>query len=748
MKTVRLRFAGQVQGVGFRPFVYRCANELNLHGQVHNSGDTVELTLEGNVDSIQQCIDKLLQQHPPLASPELITYDVIEPLNFNQFEILDSTSSDVSIQHVPSDYAVCDDCLAELNNPDNRRCHYPFINCTQCGPRYTLIKQLPYDRKNTTMSAFIQCTQCANEYNDVNNRRYHAEPNACPVCGPQLCFSNDQLDINDNHKALTLCVDALNHGDIIAIKGIGGYHLMCDATNHQAIESLRQRKQRPDKPLAVMFPYTKDHTELLQYVKADDDVIDTLNHHSRPIVLINKKPSSVLAKNIAPGLNEIGCLYPYSPLHHLLLQQFSKPLVATSGNISGEPVLIDNEQASKRLSHIADAFLHHNRDIQRPADDSVLRPIAGRARPIRLGRGLSPTELMLPFQLEKPVLALGGHMKNSVALAWQNRVVISAHIGELDSPHSLAVFQQVIDDLQRLYHIKAEQLIHDAHPQYASTRWANSSDLPGHAVFHHHAHASVVAGEYPQHQHWLVFTWDGVGYGDDTNAWGGEALLGGPGHWRHVGSIKPFHLPGGDKAGREPWRSAAALCWETDNDWPTCSDPDGLAHQAWKKKFNCTLSTAVGRLFDAAAALTGLLHSASFESHGPMLFEALARPGDDGIELAVEQDKHGLWRIDWSALMPVLLDHTLSRSKRASVFHETLAAALVTQAIRIREQHGEFVVGLSGGVFQNKVLTESVLWRLQQHGFDAYLPVRVPVNDAGLGYGQVIEWLYKQNRSV
>jgi len=446
-----------------------------------------------------------------------------------------------------------------------------------------------------------------------------------------------------------------------------------------------------------------------------------------------------LSDNVAPGLKEVGCFLPYSPLHHLILDDFGGPLVATSGNISGEPVLTDNAEADARLGHVAEAFLHHDRPIARPADDPVYRVIAGTARPLRLGRGAAPLELELPFKLAKPLLAVGGHMKNTVALAWGNRVVISPHIGDLDAPRSLTVFEQVIADLQQLYGVTARRVVCDVHPGYASTRFAKKLGLPLVSVLHHHAHAAALAGEYPDVKNWLVFTWDGVGFGEDGTLWGGEALLGQPGQWKRVASFRPFRLPGGEKAGREPWRSAAALCWEAGMEWHDCPEDTKILRQAWEKRLNAPQTSAVGRLFDAASAFTGLNYKSSFEGQGPMLLEASVNGEAEPVALPQAADNNGVLRADWVPLLPVLMDTNRTPSERAAMFHASLAQSLVEQAKTLREKHGAFSIGLSGGVFQNRVLTERALALLAAAGFDTRLGQQLPCNDAGISYGQIIE---------
>ena len=748
--------SGQVQGVGFRPFIYRIAVEHNLTGWVRNRVGSVEIHVQGQSQNLKNFISDIFEKKPSLARPELESDELSDTGEFDTFSILQSDRRGDAHISVPADLFLCDDCLAELNDPSDRRYHYPFINCTQCGPRYTLITGLPYDRPNTTMADFELCSSCLAEYEDPLNRRFHAEPVACSACGPSLTFHQKNTTTNDNEIALKETVDVLRQGGVVAVKGIGGYHLMCDASSTEAVERLRNNKPRPDKPLAVIFPAPIDDpfkiAESSLSLTEDDKAF--LLQPARPILLVAKKNSSALCEqiadeSIAPGLNEVGIMLPYSPLHHLLLNEFAGPLVATSANISGEPVLIQNQQVETRLGHVADAFLHHDRPIQRPADDPVYRTIAGKARPIRTGRGFAPIELKLPFELEKPVLAVGAHMKNTVTLAWKNRAVISPHIGEMDTPRSLNVFESTINDLQKLYDVKAEVIVCDAHPGYTTTRWANKQNIPVHSILHHHAHASAAYYEclpiMKVNEPVLVFTWDGVGYGEDGTLWGGETFLGKPGEWQRVASIRSFNLPGGDKAGREPWRSAAALCWELGLDYKNIPEKDPLIKQAWQQKINAPQTTSVGRLFDAAAALTGVRSEASFEGQGPMELEALCDRTDkkfnDYVDLELEE-KDNLLIADWKSLIPVMLDSTLSVKTRATLFHNSLAHSLLQQAKNIRKKHAVNTVSFSGGVFQNRVLTERAIALLSDDGFEVCLPELIPVNDAGISFGQVMEYGY------
>jgi len=746
---------GRVQGVGYRPFVYVTAHELGLTGSVLNGSGKVFIHAEGAAADLDRLEAALVALAPPLARPCLAASRPARPTGAATFEIRASDDMTEPEIHVPPDLFTCDDCLAELNDPNERRHGYPFINCTQCGPRYTIITAMPYDRPNTSMAGFELCADCRAEYLSPRDRRFHAQPLACPVCGPRLEFvAGDvgaasaairELPIVAEATPIVLpqplqrTISALEAGRIVAVKGVGGYHLVCDAANDDAVRALRERKRRPDKPLAVMFPLRgADGLDTLrEQVVLDEVTAAAVVDPARPIVLARKKEPFRLSPGLAPGLSELGVFLPYSPLHHELLAAFGRPLVATSGNISGEPVITDNAAAQQRLAGVVDDFLHHDRPIVRPADDPVVRPMAGAARTLRLGRGLAPLELDLPRALPRPVLATGGHMKVTVALGWDRRVVISPHIGDLDSPRSNKVFNNIISDIQNLYDINCEVIACDLHPGYASTRWAAEQGLPLLRVQHHAAHASALAGEHPEVEDWLVFTWDGVGYGSDGTLWGGEALAGRPGAWQRQASFRPFRLVGGDRAGREPWRSAAALLWATGRD----ADVEPLARQAWQREINTFETSAVGRLFDAAAALTLGRSRASFEGQGPMELEHVARDGCDYVSLPLAEDGQGLLRSDWSPLVGMLTDPSRDAAERAGMFHESMAQAVLDQAMAVRERTNYSAVGLSGGVFQNRRLTERVTAKLEAAGLVVRLHREVPANDGGLCFGQVIEAL-------
>jgi hydrogenase maturation protein HypF len=735
---------GQVQGVGFRPFVYRLAHALGLAGWVRNRLGEVEILAEGGREPLERFAAALIAEAPPLARPSIASVQMLAPSGLSGFEIQESAATETPRIHVPPDYFACPDCLREVDDPHDRRHGYPFTNCTQCGPRYTLIERLPYDRPNTSMAGFPLCPECRREYTDPLDRRFHAEPIACPACGPRLSFVVRDSVVHGNAESLAAALAALRAGQVVAVKGVGGYHLMCDARAAEAVAALRLRKPRPAKPLAVMFP---DLAAAERCVELRTDERALLSSPVRPIVLARRRDGADLAAQIAPCLNEIGVLLPYAPLHHLLCRAFGAPLVATSGNLSGEPVLTDNTEAQTRLAQVAEAFLHHDRPIVRPADDPVFRSIAGRPRPLRLGRGCAPLELRLPRALAEPVLAVGGHLKLTVCLAWDDRAVISPHIGEMGAPRSQTVFEQVAADLQRLYGVRAARLACDAHPGYTTTRWAQASGLPVTRIWHHYAHAAALAGEIDIENDWLVFTWDGTGYGEDGTLWGGETLHGRPGAWTRVASFRPFRLPGGDKAGREPWRSAAALCWETQLPFDLERTDLELLRQAWTKGVNAPPSSAAGRLFDAAASLTGLLQSGSFEGQGPMYLEAAARGAGRPVELPLARDGSGVWRSDWAPLLAPLRDTAVPVAQRAADFHASLARAIRRQAERLARDHAFTRVGLTGGVFQNALLAELAGAELRAAGFRVELPERLPCNDAGISFGQVMEVLYEGVRN-
>ncbi len=732
---------GRIQGVGFRPFVCTVANELGVSGSVRNQGGQVEIVAHSDADRAALFLRRLMSEHPPIARPELVSAETCESPGKPGFRILPSRGGAQAV--LLPDQSVCETCLAEMADPRARRFRYPFIACTQCGPRYTITRDMPFDRATTAMAGFPLCAACRGEYARPADRRFHAQVMACADCGPSLFYRSDRCTTRDNETALARTVTALREGAIVAVKGIGGYHLLCDASDSIAVHKLRTRKHRPGKPLAVLFPRMgPDGLAILRrYCTPNVEEARSLCAPERPIVMVTRRDNMGLSPDLAPGLMELGALLPYSPLHDLIAGDFGGPLVATSGNVSGEPVLTEQADAERRIGSIADAFLHHDRPILHPADDGVVRVIAGRARSLRLGRGSAPLQLALPCPLDHPMLALGGQMKATLALGFGNRAVISPHLGDLDSPRGLDRLEATAETLQRLHGVRVDTLICDAHGGYTGTRWALAQpQMRVLSVPHHHAHAAAVAGEFPHETRWLCFTWDGVGLGEDGTLWGGEALLGRPGAWSRVATFRPFAPPGGEKAAREPWRSAVALAWELGLDWQPAGTDVALARAAWRHQLNCPPTSSVGRLFDAAAAFLRLVEHASYEGEGPMVVEAIAATErDNATVLPLRFRADGMLQADWAPLVPLLLDAAHAPARRAAAFHASMARTLLDQAVALRQMHGPFAVGLAGGVFQNRLLSEQALHALEGAGFRAYLPMTVPCNDAGLSFGQLIE---------
>ncbi|MCG7198828.1 carbamoyltransferase HypF [Marinobacter pelagius] len=742
-----IRVHGLVQGVGFRPFVYRQATGLGLTGWVGNASEGVVIEAEGHPEALRKLVSALEFCAPVNARVDAVR---VEPVPrypvFRAFSIRQSQAQGGATTRLPADLAPCTQCTEELHDPANRRYRYPFINCTDCGPRYSLIEALPYDRARTAMRRFQMCARCRAEYLDPASRRFHAEPNACPDCGPHIEFwQRDGAVLAQGEPALAEVANRLREGQIIALKGLGGFQLLADARNTRAIRLLRERKGRPDKPLAIMFGSVESLRQACPVSEAEREL---LTGPERPIVLVHA-PDHGLAANVAPGRAELGVMLPCTPLHDLLLGDLGFPVVATSGNLSGEPIAIDDREALVRLGTIADGFLVHNRPILRPLDDSVARVVAGHAQILRRARGYSPN-LALPRRLPAGWGASGGHLKTTVALSTEAGVVVSQHLGDMDNALSRKGFGHAVDNLQTLFATRPRRWAHDAHPDYFTTQEAKARAGESFAVQHHVAHVSAVMAEHGIEGAVLGIAWDGSGLGDDRTLWGGEFLRLDAEGYERVAHLRPFRLPGGEAAMREPRRSAFGLLYELVGEqmteWETLAAVGcftraerKLLLQALRTELNAPKTSSIGRLFDAVAALTGVCLKASYEGQAAGELEAIrdSRAEVPAYEFAVSSPAAAGPRvIDWApAIYQLLADIQDGKpvSRLSSAFHQGLANVIVSVA----RQTGLSRVVLGGGCFQNACLLESSVDALERAGFQVFWPRRIPPNDGGLALGQM-----------
>ena len=750
-----LRVRGTVQGVGFRPFVLRLATELGVRGWVCNDAGGVLLRVVGTALQIESLTAQMIGRAPPaarVAGVEWLDMPPAGPPPNSRFRIIETRAAGGEIDTgAPVDLAACDECRRELLDTGDRRHGYPFINCTQCGPRYTLIERLPYDRAQTTMAEFTMCPACQREYGDPNNRRFHAEPNACPVCGPHLRLTDAVgRTLADGPAALEQAAVALLGGGIVAVKGVGGFHLMTDATDETAVAELRRRKHREEKPFAVMF---RDLVMLRRWAEVSAHAAALLESPQCPIVLVAKRPPAALAEGIAPNNPWLGALLPSSPLHLLLLARVDRPLVATSANLSDEPLCTDDEEARQRLTGIADLFLGHNRGIARPVDDSLVR-FTARGVPIMLrrARGHAPAPLELPAALPQPVVCVGAQMKNTVAVASDRRLVLSPHIGDLGGAATHHVFTRTIDTLTSLLATTAAVVVCDKHPDYDSSRFAAHCGLPRIAVQHHLAHVLAVLLE---HSHpadgVLGVAWDGTGYGEDGTVWGGEFILLEGGRASRFACLRPFRLPGGEAAVRDARRVTVALTDGIDGHDPGAvatrfgfSSRDASTLQAMLHQgLNSPVCTSVGRLFDGLGALLGLGTRNAFEGQLPLAVEtaALGAPLEgDTLPFHVGPASNGAtWEIDWRDAIAPLLDKPPCHAGRcAAAFHRGLVAAMLDVCRRA----GVKTVVLSGGCFQNALLRDFAETRLAEAGFSVLAPRDLPPNDGAIAAGQALAALW------
>lgn len=763
----RIHVTGVVQGVGFRPFVYGLANRLGLRGWVCNTSAGVEIHAEGESSKVQAFIESLSAEAPPLARVEQVSAWEEAPGNFSGFDIRESEKSEGRFQPVSPDVALCADCERELFDPENRRYLYPFINCTNCGPRFTIIKDLPYDRPATTMADFEMCDACRAEYEDPANRRFHAQPVACPDCGPfiQLRYSaEDDATLSNIDLRLPAILNArrlLREGKIIAVKGLGGFHLACDARNKKAVAELRNRKGRAGKPFAVMMA---DLATVQGYCEVNPMERSLLTGREKPVVLLKKKTGAEIPDEIAPGMDSLGVMLPYTPLHHMLIDQTDPALekepvppvlVMTSGNFSEEPIATDNEEALDRLAPLADAYLIHNRDIHVRCDDSVVRVdhdgTQDERNPsftfLRRSRGYAPYPVHLPFDA-KPTLAVGGELKNTFCLARERYAFLSHHIGDMENAEVYESFEKGVKHLSRLFRIQPGLIAYDMHPGYYTTRYAEKiKNIPRVAVQHHHAHiAACMADNGLSDRKVIGLSFDGTGYGTDGRIWGGEILLASYADFERVAHLEYLPLPGGDAATRSPWRIAVgyaeALGLNVD-DLPFLQDIKSpvvdIVRKQVQKKLNAPETSSMGRLFDAVAALTGIRNEVSYEAQAAMELEALSKPSMNAAEPYPFEFQNGV------ILVGVLLQKVIDDVRRdesagwiGARFHHTICAMALEVSRQVRDRTGVGEVVLSGGVWQNQLLLDLARSKLSKEGFTVFTHRLTPANDGGLALGQAV----------
>ncbi|HET8668695.1 MAG TPA: carbamoyltransferase HypF [Terriglobales bacterium] len=741
-RRLRVVVRGAVQGVGFRPFVYRLATGMGLSGWVINSSEGVFIEVEGDEPTLRRFLQRLQAEKPVISFIQSLESLYLDPVGFEKFEIRESSGGLKTALILP-DIATCPDCLADISDPNNRRYRYPFTNCTNCGPRFTIIESLPYDRPRTSMKKFVMCAECDREYHDPLDRRFHAQPNACPACGPHLeLWDASGHVLAERDDALLKASEAIGRrGLIVAVKGLGGFHLMVDARNEQAVRELRRRKRREEKPFALMYP-TLHH--VLNECDVSDVELRLLRSPESPIVLTRRKPECGSAADvIAPGNPYLGVMLPYTPLHHLLMRELGFPIIATSGNLSEEPICIDEHEALERLRGIADIFLMHNRPIVRHVDDSVVREMAGRELVVRRARGLAP----LPVQIQdevSTVVAVGSHQKNTIATSVGRQVFVSQHIGDLETAQSLQAFENVNAAFRGLYELKPAAIACDMHPDYASTQYAARSVEPVMAVQHHYAHVLSCMAENELQSPVLGIAWDGSGLGTDGTIWGGEFLRVHEGGFNRVAHLRTFRLPGGEKSVKEPRRTALGLLYEIYGDAAFELDVPpvdtfntaelSVLRSMLRQSLNTPLTSSAGRLFDAVAAVAGLRQVCHFEGQAAMELEFAIRDvaGDDSYPFELRDGASIV--VDWEPMVRAIVAEREAVSLIAGKFHNTLARVVVEVARRV----GEPRIVLSGGCFQNRYLTEMVIRHLQEAGFQAYWHQRIPPNDGGIALGQVM----------
>lgn len=737
--TYKIHIQGLVQGVGFRPYIYRIANRFKLNGWVENRNDGVFIKVNASAVIFDKFIESIKNELPAAASIYCIDYQKISSETFSNFEIVKSENKSNEITEVSPDIGVCHECLADLKT-QTHRINYPFINCTNCGPRFTIIKDLPYDREKTSMLPFVMCEQCRSEYVNVLDRRFHAQPVACLHCGPayQLHFKNEI--INNFDQIITSVCRLLEQGKIVAMKGLGGYHLACDAQNEEVVKNLRRAKNRDGKPFAVMF---KNISSLKEFTQCEQIEEALLSSWRNPILLLRDKKK--LAPSVSVGFETTGSMLPYMPFHHLLFEQLNLPaIVLTSGNISDEPIIIDNEIAIERLGSISSAVLTYNRDIHNRTDDSVAFVTNQKARLIRRSRSYTPSPIRLGFNAEG-IFAAGAELVNCFCIGKADQAILSQHIGDLKNLETLEFYTESVGRFNRLFRMKPTLVVHDLHPDYLSTKYANELDIPQIAVQHHHAHIASCMAEHQLDEKVIGVALDGVGLGDDGNIWGGEFLICDLADYERFSHFEYIPMPGGDNATKNPWRMAVSYLYKYYgsslldlnldflNDIP--AHEIDLVMSMLDKNINCPLTSSTGRLFDAVAALTNICTKSSFHAEAPMRLEAATNSStNEAYEFEVNKD------IKLDKIFKGIVDDLMAGINKgviATKFHHTIINIIFANANSIKQTHGINKVVLSGGSFQNRFILERVERLLEEEGFEVYAQEKIPANDGGLALGQL-----------
>jgi len=747
MRSLRIEVQGVVQGVGFRPFVYRIANEYGITGTVANTARGVDIRATGDGDSVFLFLKALKDEAPAAAIVEKVSVFSEEQPAASDFRILSSDGAGPKQVLISPDLATCDDCRRELFDPGDRRFHYPFINCTNCGPRFTIISDTPYDRPLTSMSKFVMCPSCSREYHDPADRRFHAQPNACPACGPRAWLVGREGGALAGEAAV-VGARLLKEGSIVAVKGLGGFHLACDATSDEAVAALRSRKRRYGKPLAVMVSGMEEAREIC-FLGAEEE--RQLTSPRRPIVLLKELEGSALSREVAAGLDRQGLFLPYTPLHHLLLEEAGLPLVMTSGNVSSEPIAIDNEEAMMRLSDIADYFLLHDRDILVRYDDSVTRVFQGAEYPVRRARGYAPYPIKVATRAQVQVLALGAELKNTFCVLRGEEAFIGQHIGDMESAGEVEHFEEALQAVLRLFALEPEIVAHDLHPDYLTTQMAPEFSLPTLGIQHHHAHVvscmadNAVTGEV------IGVAWDGTGYGTDGTVWGGEFLIADEGGFRRAAHLQKYPMPGADACIFKLYRMVMGVMSELFEDEQAAlerlrsrfeiedAEAASMAFQL-KDGFNAPMTSSAGRMFDVAAALSGLRSEAVYDGQAACELEAVARDTREYYNFILDRSAEP-WVIDTRPVFREMIVDVESGKGPAEIggkFHATMALAAIETCEALADETGLERVALSGGVFQNEMLLTWVVDGLKAAGLSPLVHGRVPCNDGGISLGQAV----------